>query len=213
MVEPMENLDDFEITDRPSQEVIFKANEFAERELSIEHPVRRLNEDEQKEFIEKAVNEELEKSGIAKSGIKSTFIDPFNMLDFLGSRSKPSRVTWQILRRMALTCKPVAAIIQVRQNQIAAFTQVPRKPGEIGFRITTKDPKKTPTDSEKRRIEQMQDFLLNTGYPVTESDIKKGEERTDNFDILMRKLVRDTLTLDATAFEIQLKRNKKPHAI
>jgi hypothetical protein len=184
--------------------------------LSMEHPNRRLTKSEIEAIEREAVNlqsTELEKSGIKHSAIKSVMIDAWNLPDFLGSRTKPSRCTYQILRRMAISCKPVAAIIQVRQNQIASFTQLTRKPGDIGFRITTKDPHKVPSESERRRIDELQEFILNTGLPNTKQDLYKGIDRQDNFDMFMRKLVRDTLTLDATCFEIQRRVNGKPFAV
>jgi len=147
------------------------------------------------------------------SRLKSTFIDPYNLLDFLGSRAKPSRVTWQILRRMALSCKPVSAVIQTRQNQIAAFTQIPRRTGDIGFRITTRVPTKRPTPSDFERMNELTEWFLNMGYDQYNSHFYFGERRRDNFDTFIRKIVRDTLTLDAVCFEVQRNQRGLPHAI
>lgn len=157
------------------------------------------------------VHEQLQKSGGTK--LKSNFIDPFNLLDFMGSRAKPTRVTWQILRRMSLSCKPVAAIIQTRQNQVAAFTQVPRRTGDIGFRITTRNPAKKPTAGDLERMHELTNWFLNMGYPQFDDRYYEGDRRRDNFDSFIRKVVRDTLSLDAIAFEVQRNARGKPYAI
>lgn len=147
------------------------------------------------------------------SKLKSVFIDPYNLLDFMGSRSKPSRVTWQILRRMSLSCKPVAAVIQTRQNQVSAFTQVPRRTGDIGFRITTKDPHKRPTEGDLERITELTSWFSNMGYEQYDSHLYEGERKRDGFDAFMRKVVRDSLSLDAVCFEIQRNAMGKPHGL
>lgn len=145
--------------------------------------------------------------------LKSVFIDPYNLLDFMGSRSKPSRVTWQILRRMSLSCKPVAAVIQTRQNQVASFTQIPRRTGDVGFRITTRDPHKRPSVGELERIKELTWWFSNMGYDQFDEHLYTGERKRDGFDSFMRKAVRDSLTLDAVCFEIQRNALGKPHGI
>lgn len=149
----------------------------------------------------------------AATKLKSAFIDPYNLLDFLGSRAKPSRITWQILRRMAISCKPVAAIIQTRMNQVSAFTQTPRRIGDIGFRVTTRNPLKKPTQGDLERISEVTEWLLNIGYDQYDERFYDGERRRDNFDIFMRKAVRDTLTLDAVCWEVQRNARGEPHAM
>jgi hypothetical protein len=153
-----------------------------------------------------------EKSGAA-SKLKSTAYDHFSSLDFMGSRPKQSRVTWQMLRRMSLACKPVAAIIQTRQNQVAAFTQIPRRTGDIGFRITTKNPTKKPTAGDLERMHELTNWFMNMGYDQYDNRYYEGERRRDNFDSFIRKIVRDTLTLDAVAFEVQRSARGTPYAL
>lgn len=161
-----------------------------------------------------AMAPELAKAGVNDMGkLKSTFIDPFNLLDFMGSRNKPTRVTWQILRRMALACKPVAAVIQTRQNQVAAFTQVPRRTGDIGFRITTLNPLKKPTAGDQERITELTQWFVHMGYDQFDGLLYNGERRRDNFDTFIRKMVRDTLTMDAISFEKQMNARGVPHAV
>lgn len=213
----MENLDDFEIVDsqgRVNQNSVYEANRHIDEKQSQLVPV--MSKSQMDAWLDDRVHkiEEFQKSkGGSVAPLISSFYDPWNMADFQGNRQKQSRITWQILRRMALSCKPIAAIIKVRQNQIASFTQVPRRPGELGFRVTTLNPKEVPTESKKKRIKEMQDFLLRTGYPITEKEKVAGDERTDNFDTFIRKLVNDTLVLDATVAERQFKRNGSLHAV
>ncbi len=164
--------------------------------------------------VNAAMTADLQKAGVNETGkLKSTFIDPFNLMDFMGSRAKPTRVTWQILRRMALSCKPVASVIQTRQNQVAAFTQIPRRTGDIGFRITTLDPLRKPTAGDKERMSELTQWFAHMGYDQFDGTYYSGERRRDNFDTFVRKLVRDTLTLDAITFEKQLNARGVPHAV
>jgi hypothetical protein len=51
------------------------------------------------------------------------------------------------------------------------------------------------------------------GYEQSDGTFYAGERRRDNFDTFIRKMVRDTLTLDAVCFEKQLNARGVPHAI
>lgn len=125
---------------------------------------------------------------------KSFFIDPTNILNFVGTKAKPSAISYTVLRAMAIRAKPVAAIIHTRLNQVARFARRPSYQGDTGFKITLKDPDKEPTEAQKKRAKQIEEALLTTGFI-------KNRKRKDNFNMFLRKLVRDSLVLDAMAFE------------
>jgi hypothetical protein len=135
--------------------------------------------------------------------MKSKFIDAFDLFHaYAGVREKHTRVTFDLLRRMAKTCEPMAAIIHLRCNQAAAFAKTPRSQSDTGFKLTTRDPEEKIKDAHKKEIRRITDFLLTTG-------LDPNPQRTDNFDRFLRKITRDSLVLDAYAFEIVPGKNPK----
>jgi hypothetical protein len=140
---------------------------------------------------------------------KSKFIDAFDMLNaYSGVREKHTRITFDLLRRMAATCEPMSAIVHLRTNQAAAFAKIPRYESDTGFKITTRDPDSKVRSAESKEIKRLQDFLLATGF-----ESSPGGRRRDNFDMFLRKIVRDSLVLDAYAIELVPGRNAKKHPV
>ena len=134
---------------------------------------------------------------------KSRFIDTFDLFHvYSGVRSKHTRITFDLLRRMAATCEPVAAIIKLRCNQASAFAKIPRNRSDTGFQITTRDPAQKVRSAEDKEIKRLQGFFLNTGF-------EPNPQRIDNFDRFLRKIVRDSLVLDAYAIETVPGRNPR----
>jgi hypothetical protein len=132
-------------------------------------------------------------------------IDPWAYWGQFGiSLRKPSPVSFETLRQIAHACEPVAAIIQTRQNQVAAFCQkaVDDKPG---WRVRMKDDKATPTEEDTRRTKEVEYFFEHLHAQVpTEVDerLVRGKDYPDGtFEAVMRAWVRDRLTLDAVAAE------------
>ena len=125
---------------------------------------------------------------------KSAIIDPYNYNGMTaGTRTKPTVIPYQTLRRMAQV-PAIAAIIQTRLNQVARFAKRPRFAGDIGFEIHLKDRGKKMSEAAKKRAMEIEDFFLKTGAIP-------NRKRKDNFNTFLRKIVRDTLTLDAMTWE------------
>lgn len=124
---------------------------------------------------------------------KSAIIDPTNANGILGVRQKPLVVPFETLRRMA-NVPAISAIILTRQNQVARFTRRPRFDGDIGFKVGLKDAKQKMTEADRKEAFRIEEFFLNTGGV-------KNAKRKDNFNKIVRKLVRDTLSLDVLAWE------------
>jgi phage portal protein BeeE len=138
---------------------------------------------------------------------KSRFIDEFDLFHvYSGVREKHTRITFDLLRRMAATCEPVAAIIKLRCNQASAFAKLPRNRSDTGFQITTRRPEDKLGQAELKEAQRIQDFLLNTG-------LDPNPQRIDNFDRFLRKIVRDSLVLDAYAIETVPGRNPRKHPV
>lgn len=124
---------------------------------------------------------------------KSAIIDPLNQAGYGGTRDKPTPIPYSTLRRMA-QIPAVSAIINTRLNQVARFSKRPRYNGDTGFKIALKDKSQKMGDKEKKRAYEIEEFFLKTG-------VEKNKVRKDNFNTFLRKIVRDSLTLDVVAFE------------
>jgi hypothetical protein len=134
-----------------------------------------------------------EKERVKFEEARSAILDPYNFTGMGGVRSKPTAIPFATLRNMAKV-PAIAAIILTRQNQAARFTRRPRFDGDLGFSIRLKDQKATMTDAAHKRAREIEDFIMKTGGV-------KNLKRKDNFNTFLRKIVRDTLTLDAMAWE------------
>lgn len=125
---------------------------------------------------------------------KSALIDPYNYQSMsAGTRSKPTSMSYAMLRRMSKV-PAIAAILLTRKNQAARYTRRPRYDGDMGFKITLKDPKAQMSDAARKRAMEIEDFMLKTGGV-------KNRKRKDNFNTFLRKLIDDSLTLDTMVFE------------
>lgn len=141
--------------------------------------------------LSKAMNEGVKDQKVEP---KSAIIDPVNAMASIGdTRAKPTQVPYSTLRRMS-QIPAIAAIINTRLNQVARFAKRPRYSGDIGFRITTKDPDQKLEGARAKKARQIEEFFLKTGW-------EKNRVRKDNFDTFLRKIVRDSLTLDVVTFE------------
>lgn len=124
---------------------------------------------------------------------KSAIIDPLNATHFGGTRSKPTAVPYSTLRRMA-QIPAIAAVINTRLNQVADHGKRPKFKGDKGFKIVLKDRDAKMSDAQRKRAKEIEHFFLKTGW-------EKNRVRKDNFNQFLRKITRDTLTLDAMVIE------------
>lgn len=130
---------------------------------------------------------------------KSLIVDPFLYLEQFGYREKPSRITFDHMKQMVERNSVLAAIVQTRVNQVAAFAYPQVDEYSVGFRISLKDRRKTPDEDDKRIMGELEEFISSTG-------VTKGT-RKDDFETFLRKITRDTLTYDAVSVETTLRRN------
>lgn len=135
---------------------------------------------------------------------KALLYDPFALIDQLGYRDRPSALTYNTLREMAKRVPTYTSILQTRVNQVSSFGQRQKDKRDPGFGIELRDDKATPTDLDKQRMRQMENFILQTGV-----DWHPGR---DNFRTFLRKVTRDTLIMDQAVFEIQRNRKGLPAA-
>lgn len=125
---------------------------------------------------------------------KSAIVNPYSWRNSSENlRSRPSFVPASTLRKMA-QIPAVAAVINTRLNQVAKYTNRPWFEGDVGFRIGLRDRNRKMTDSEKKRAYEIEEFFLRTGSV-------KNLVRKDNFNMFVRKIVRDSLILDTMVWE------------
>jgi hypothetical protein len=141
-------------------------------------------------------------SSVSGDGPKSLLYDPFSTIDQLGFKDRPSSLTYYSLAEIVRRVPVLGAIHTTRINQVANFCQVPDDDREPGFRIAMRDLEKSPTRAAKKRMTDLEDFILHTGvswYP--------GK---DDFEVFTRKLVRDSLQYDQAVFEVEPDRRGLP---
>lgn len=131
---------------------------------------------------------------------RGLFHDPYAVMDWGGWRERPSALTYETLRMMSVKNTIIAAIIQIRCNQVAQFGRPQQGPYDKGYRIILRDRrdrKKVMTPIEKKRASEIERMLETTGFLLPD---EKPADR-DSFRAFLRKGTRDVLTYDQWAFE------------
>ena len=129
---------------------------------------------------------------------QTQFFDPISL--FLGRGYLPPQGSVLMpadLRAMAKN-PIIASIIQTRLNQVCAFTTPQRDRHSLGFDIVSDDPKAQADDAKRTEIRQ---FIAGCGLEG------HGEP---SFEILTRKVIRDSLVLDQLNIEVVPRRNRLP---
>lgn len=138
--------------------------------------------------------------------LKAYMENPLRMAYAVGYKDKPSTLSYSILYQMATKNSIVGAVINTRVNQISTFSRPARFADDnIGYTIRLRDPRKAPTDEERRIMHALELFLERCGFDRDNS--------RDDFDTFLRKLVRDSLIYDQMCFEIIPDRKGMPSVI
>lgn len=130
---------------------------------------------------------------------KSYIFDPSAVSDQMGYKERDFSVGYNTLRRMA-RAPVINSIIGTRVEQVSAFSEPTLDESKLGFKIQRKrglfeEEEDEITDEDKRNIEAITEFILNCG---NDENIWHG----DSFETFLRKVVRDSLTMDQATFEI-----------
>lgn len=143
---------------------------------------------------------------------KASLVDPFSYNSMgLGYKEKYSILDYNKCRQITYADPIVASIIQTRTNQVAAFSCAQQDKYKVGFRISMRDKEGRPSAQDKKRIQELQQFLYYCGVPEAFEDTPL-KKRRDSFETFLRKIVRDSLTFDQINFEVTPRRNGKPYA-
>lgn len=132
--------------------------------------------------------------------IQSVFFDP-NDLSGNGKGFKDSKgiLSFEILRRMG-NIHIIRSIVNTRIEQIQNFLHFSEDDQKEGFTIRKKtslfkESKKEISSAEKKKIEEIVEFLMNSGF-------NEKWDNIDDFQTFVRKIAFDSLTLDQLAFEV-----------
>lgn len=145
----------------------------------------------------------LVKSGLAEpteETPRGLFHDPYSVYDWGGWRERPSALTYETLRMMAARNTVIAAIIQVRVNQISQFARPQQGRYDKGFRIALRDRrdrKRVMTPEEQHQATEIERMLETTGFLLPD---EKPADRASFRDFL-KMATRDILIYDQWCFE------------
>ena len=160
---------------------------------------------------EKWLEEELQKSIYGEEFVssgkkrrkkpKAWDFDPIAIISIFDYKEKDPTLSFELLRRMAERNIVVCSIINTRINQVSRFSYPARvREDKIGFKIRPRDPREKITDAVKKRIIEIEDFLLYCG-------LLEYNYIRDQFGDFLKKIVRDRLIYDAMAVEVVRDRN------
>lgn len=131
---------------------------------------------------------------------RALFHDPYSIVDWGGWRERPSSLTYETLRTMAVKNTVLAAIITLRCNQVAQFARPQQGKYDRGFRVIKRDRRdrwKSMSSEEQNRANEIERLIETTGVLLPD---EKPSDR-DSFATFVKKAVRDILTYDQFCFE------------
>jgi HK97 family phage portal protein len=158
-----------------------------------------------------AMQDALVSSGLAEpteGKPRGLFHDPYSVADWGGWRQRPTSLTYETLRQMALT-PIIAAIIQLRVDQVAQFAVPQQGPYDHGYKIVLRDRRdknRSMTEEEQTQATELERMIETTGYML---EGEKNYDR-DNFRQFLKKIVRDCLVYDQTCVEVIRDRKGRP---
>ncbi len=111
-----------------------------------------------------------------------------------GSRWGAFSISHAQLRAVAKKSPTVAAILQLRVQQLQAFARVPRHKGDRGFEIVNGRHPDNPTAQDQRVAEEVTQFFLQTGW--------RSDWQRPDLANWIAGVVRDRYILDAASTEL-----------
>lgn len=128
-----------------------------------------------------------------KHGMRSIMHDPLSVQYAMGYKDRKYSLTYDVLKRIPHQLSMVAAILQTRCNQVAAFSVPYRSSKSIGFMIKHKDPSHLTSKAEQQFIKDLETYIYNCG---SKDPNPYNENKRDDFETFLKKLVRDSLMYD-----------------
>lgn len=147
--------------------------------------------------IPSLVQDQIRKSkmefGSPAHGYKSLTADPLAVQYALGYKDRKYSLTYDVLKRIPHQLGIVAAILQTRCNQVAAFSVPYRASKSVGYVIKHKDSGRETSEGEKQFIADLEKFVYNCGAPDPNP---YNRIKRDDFETFLKKIVRDSLMYD-----------------
>lgn len=141
-----------------------------------------------------------------KPGMQSVWIDDMQINVQGDWFDRPGSFGFDAMRAMVEQTPVLNAVIMTRQRQIARFCR-PQKGGKgPGFKIASKENTENIDENEQQSMKLLESFILNSGWETKPR--QRMRLKRDNFQNLMMKLTRDSLTMDSMAIETEWKRDK-----
>lgn len=131
---------------------------------------------------------------------RALFYDPYTVTDWAGWRERPSPLAYETLRQMSTANSIIAAVIQLRVDQVAQFARPQQSRFDRGFKIELRDRrdrKRVMTPAERQMATEIERMIETTGFLLPD---EKPADR-DSFRDFLKKSVRDILIYDQWAFE------------
>lgn len=129
---------------------------------------------------------------------RTRFYDPLTLMYATGYKDRRFSISYDTLRRVSYQLSLVGAVINTRVSQIASFAQPYRENKQIGFAIRYKDESYIPSDGDKQALRELEQMVMRCGF----QENKFTPFPRDDFEIFLRKIVRDSLVFDQACFEI-----------
>lgn len=134
---------------------------------------------------------------------RSLLWDPFAIVEQLGYKDRPSSITYGTLQQIVQKVPLIQAIIVTRLNQVSAFAQPRRDMFQTGYRVRPVDDDAELSPADRKFASNVEGMLSTTG--ATDNPLAR-----DNFDTFLRKITRDSLTLDQYCYEVTGNRKGLP---
>lgn len=131
---------------------------------------------------------------------RALFHDPYSVMDWGGWRERPNSLTYETLRAMSAKNTVIAAIVQLRTQQVAAFAKPQQGRYDRGFRVVLRDRrdlKRAMSRQEQIQAAQIERMLETTGVLLPN---ERAADR-DSFRDFLKKAVRDILIYDQWCWE------------
>lgn len=109
----------------------------------------------------------------------------------------PNRaISYRVLRRVSEKAWLINTIIGHLSNRVRPFMKRSTDENIRGFQVRLKDDTKKPTREQQKRMEELEEFFLKTGFG-------EDPDREDSLTEFAVKGIRDVLTLDQLTTELQ----------
>jgi len=138
-------------------------------------------------------------------GMKSVYIDDLQIFANGEFFEKPSALGFDALRTMVDQTPILSSVVMTRIRQVSQFTQ-PSNDGGLGFEVRHIDKRHKMGPEEQQAAQLLTRFFQNCGWEF--SPRKRKALKRDNFAGFMAKSIRDSLSMDASPIETEMKRNR-----